>query len=180
MTRGAAPAPRAPLGFHDPVLLVPLDVAPSQELGQLAQDLAAEGITIGVAEPVELPASTYDRSRGQYRAERVLALMRELRAPRLLGVTERDLYARGMNFVFGIADSPGRAALMSLFRLRIGADADTARARALKEAIHELGHTAGLAHCADARCVMHFSNSLADTDAKGSELCAACRGRLGA
>jgi len=27
---------------------------------------------------------------------------------------------------------------------------------------------------------MHFSNSLADTDAKGSELCALCRARLGA
>ena len=166
-------------GHDEPVLLVPLGGVPPQDIAQLADDLAGRGLTINVGAPAELPAGAYDRARGQYRAERVLALMRESRGPRVLGVTERDLYARGMNFVFGIADGLGRAAVMSLFRLGIGADRATRRERALKEAVHELGHTFGLPHCADARCVMHFSNSLADTDAKGSDLCVRCRARLG-
>jgi archaemetzincin len=168
-----------PFARDEPLLLVPLDGVPPRELSQLAQDLAGNGFAVSVAAPAELPAQTYDRARGQHRAEPVLDLMRESRGPRVLGVTERDLYAPGMNFVFGIADSPGRAAVMSLFRLGIGADRATKRERALKEAVHELGHTFGLPHCADARCVMHFSNSLADTDAKGSDLCARCRDRLG-
>ena len=50
---------------------------------------------------------------------------------------------------------------------------------ALKEAVHELGHTLGLAHCPNAKCVMHFSNSLADTDRKGSVLCPVCQRRVG-
>jgi len=50
--------------------------------------------------------------------------------------------------------------------------------RAVKEAVHELGHTFGLDHCSDPRCVMHFSNMLADTDRKGREFCPSCRARL--
>lgn len=96
----------------------------------------------------------------------------------MLGVTDRDLYAGDLNFVFGLAQSPGRAAVISLFRLRAGADEAGFRARAVKEAVHELGHTLGLPHCPDPACVMHFSNSLADTDRKGAAHCQACRARL--
>lgn len=52
------------------------------------------------------------------------------------------------------------------------------RARLIKEAVHELGHTLGLEHCADPCCVMHFSNRLADTDLKGDAYCTRCAGRL--
>jgi Peptidase family M54 len=72
--------------------------------------------------------------------------------------------AHELNFVFGIAQSRGRAAVISLCRLGLGADPPLRRERVLKEAVHELGHTLGLNHCPDAKCVMHFSNSLADTD----------------
>jgi hypothetical protein len=36
------------------------------------------------------------------------------------------------------------------------------------------GHTVGLGHWPDPKCVMYFSNSLADTDSRGSSLCATC------
>ena len=48
------------------------------------------------------------------------------------------------------------------------------RARALKEAMHELGHTFGLGHCTDPGCVMWFSSSLAETDRKGAAYCPRC------
>jgi len=63
---------------------------------------------------------------------------------------------------------------VSLARLRTGADKSTFTARVIKEIFHESGHAVGLKHCEHRGCVMRFSNSLADTDAKGEELCVSC------
>jgi archaemetzincin len=47
-------------------------------------------------------------------------------------------------------------------------------ARAVKEAVHELAHTLGLRHCSRSSCVMHFSNSISDTDVKQRLFCNTC------
>ena len=172
---GALPLPRG-----ETVSIVPLDGPPAGELVQLVVDLGRAGLSVTLSEAAALPPSAYDRDRGQFRAERLLALVRGLDGRRILAVTGRDLYAEGLNFVFGIADAPGRAAVISLARLRGGgADEETFRTRAVKEALHELGHTLGLPHCPNPLCLMHFSNSLDDTDRKSSRLCEACVLRAG-
>ncbi len=86
---------------------------------------------------------------------------------------------------FILADRHGKRALIALPRLRerfYGARDDEALffTRAAKEAVHELGHTYGLGHCGDRRCLMAFSNSLADTDDKGQEFCGRCQAHLSA
>ena len=101
---------------------------------------------------------------------------------RVLGVIEADLYIPGSEFVFG--DASGRAAVVSTVRLRpefygMGADAGLLRKRALTAAAHELGHTYGLFHCANGRCVMSYSRDVAHMDAKGPQFCVPCASRLG-
>jgi len=71
----------------------------------------------------------------------------------------------------------------SITRLRqefygLPADHTLFQRRVLTEAVHELGHTYGLGHRKNPGCVMFFSNSLIDTDRKGSEFCPKCKNKL--
>jgi archaemetzincin len=143
----------------------------------LAEDLAEAGFDTAMSDREEAPGPAYDPVRRQYRADAFLEALRRHRGERVLGVTDFDLYVSGLNFVFGLAEGHGRVALISLARLGADVDPAKARARALKEAVHELGHTIGLDHCGLPRCVMHFSNCLADTDRKAGRFCARCLDR---
>jgi len=161
------------------LIILPFEDMPAPVVQALAADLAAGDVASRIEAPVPLPRSAYVPTRGQYRAESLLAMVSGYDAPHGLGITHRDLFARGLNFVFGIA-MPGGACVVSTARLVAGADEALFRSRLLKEAVHELGHTLGLGHCPDTRCVMHFSNSLADTDRKGDAYCGRCSARLAA
>jgi archaemetzincin len=126
-----------------------------------------------VTDALHLPRWAQQRGRGQYLATALLGVLEHARRPgweRLLGIADVDLYAVDLNFVFGEADPRGGVAVMSLARLH-DEDAALFRRRAATEAIHELGHTYGLGHCRDPRCVMWFSDMLAETDRKGTRFC---------
>ena len=82
-------------------------------------------------------------------------------------------------FVFGEAYVNGRVSVIYLPRLRqefygLKADNFLFHQRIIKEAVYELGHAFGIRHCENKRCVMHFSNSLADTDIKAKNFCKRC------
>jgi archaemetzincin len=127
----------------------------------------------------------FNKKRNQYLSTMILnALMNEkeyARYEKVLGIVDLDLYVPELNFVFGEASQ--RAAVISLARLRqefynLPQNRSLFQKRALTEAVHELGHTYGLGHCGNPLCVMFFSNSLIDTDRKGSEFCPKCRSKL--
>lgn len=167
----------APPGLQ--LSLLPIKGVAEADLHNLAADLAALGLEAAMLPPAAVPHGACDPQRTQCRADDFLVLAARRPGRRVLAVTDLDLFADGLNFVFGMAQSPGKAAVVSLHRLRWGADEATFRIRAVKESVHELGHTLGLGHCRNPGCVMHFSNSLADTDRKGPMMCAACRRALG-
>lgn len=136
---------------------------------------------VNIRTPVPIPRKSYNTSRDQYRARKFLEAAKKCEGYRVLGITEVDLYVKDLNFVFGLAQRSGRCAVISLARLAFGSEDNDNRflARSLKEAVHELGHTFGLDHCSNGRCVMHFSNRLLNTDSKRSTFCDRCTGRLG-
>jgi archaemetzincin len=165
------------------IVLVPIGPLPAGLLDHLLAPLSATfGLPCRVVDSIPIPTIACDPRRGQYVGRRILAALARLPVPkaeRVLGVIDADCYASGLNFVLGQASLQGRDAFIALARLRqsfYGLREDEAlfRERALKEAVHEVGHTYGLRHCPNPRCVMHFSNSLHDTDVKGSEFCPLC------
>jgi archaemetzincin len=124
----------------------------------------------------------YDPSRDQYNSRRLLEMLHTLRPPeadRILGVTGLDLFIPVLTFVFGEAQLQGPASVVSYFRLDnryygLPEDPQLLQDRLVKEAVHELGHTFGLLHCPDTRCVMRSSTYVEQIDLKDSQFCMDC------
>ena len=129
-------------------------------------------------------AQAYNAERKQYLSSKLLAALgKAQKDERVVAITDVDLYVPRLNFVFGEADVSSETAIISLCRLRqeyygLAPDEALFLERASKEIVHELGHTFGLGHCPNNKCVMHFSNSLADTDLKEAYFCNICRPRI--
>ncbi len=140
--------------------------------------------------PIEVKAGSgdlapaYDAERKQYLSSRLLAALGKAEQnSRVIGIADVDLYVPRLHFVFGEADVLSGTAIVSLYRLRqeyygLAPDEALFLERATKEIVHEVGHTFGLGHCPDIRCVMHFSNCLADTDLKEVHFCHKCRPKI--
>jgi archaemetzincin len=130
------------------------------------------------APSLSLPERAWNSRRGQHRTATLLdelARARRNEWERLLGICDVDLYNPQLNFVFGEAAPARRVAVFSLWRLHPAETGVEARLlferRATIEAIHELAHTYELGHCNDPRCVMWFSNTLAESDQKDAAFC---------
>ena len=158
------------------------------------RDETMEGLRDGVGDVFQCPVQVdtgfsdlvqaYDVERKQYYSSKLLAsLGKAEREERIVGVADVDLYVPRLNFVFGEADVHSGTAVVSLCRLTqeyygLAPDEALFLERATKEIVHELGHTFGLGHCSNSRCVMHFSNGLADTDLKQALFCSVCRPKI--
>jgi archaemetzincin len=175
------PAPEEHSSLRLPVravTLVPIQPIDPAAIEQVSEALRLRGVRVNRRSPILRPRGSYDARRRQLKADVLLQRVAEVAERPALGITDADCYAGGLNFVFGIAHVHGGTAVVSLARLRSGANKSTFTARAMKEIFHELGHAVGLKHCEHRGCVMRFSNSLADTDAKAEQLCASCSRRV--
>ncbi|MFL6456795.1 MAG: archaemetzincin family Zn-dependent metalloprotease [Nitrososphaeraceae archaeon] len=142
----------------------------------------------------EIPEQLFDKQRNQWKStdilqwlsdnyEKLYSKERRRITTKILAICDFDAYSDKLNFVFGEAHLDGSISAIYLLRIRqefygLKPDKSVFCQKLVKEAVHELGHSFGLSHCKNIKCVMHFSNSLSDTDIKSNHLCDVCKAHL--
>lgn len=135
-------------------------------------------VAVAVHRSADRPTGTYDERRQQHLSREMLRWLVAARPPaasRVLGVTDLDLFMPVLTFVFGEAQLGGIAAVVSTARLMDRNLPGNTAARAVKECVHEVGHTFGLTHCSVPGCVMTRSTNVEAVDRKRPHLCEDCR-----
>jgi archaemetzincin len=171
--------------------LVPLALPRGGQASRALEEQLAERLSRRVALPCvldshgPLPELPELPGRNQWDARPLLDWLAAGLASRelVLGLTGRDLGLPIFSHVFGLAQDGGCAAVVSLARLDpafdgLPPDPERLLARALGEALGQLGHLGGLKHCPEAQCLMRFAGTVEKADARGQAFCPACRARL--
>jgi archaemetzincin len=168
------------LFFIDPLGAVSLETC--AEVGRFLEATFGLGFTINPAQAP--PVTAYNPLRGQYMAFRMLTHLEQGEADkgmfRRIGIFDQDLCTPILQYVFGLARLPGKACIISTFRLKpehqgLGPDIEILHERICKEVLHELGHTFGLPHCPEDGCIMRMARGVAHIDQRSPDYCPACK-----
>jgi len=172
------------------IIIHPLQADVDNDILRLLADSISNefsGSTVSIGPTLKINIHIFiDKGRNQIKSPDLLHflfnIMKPAKRTKMLFISDRDAYSHDVNFIFGEAYRGGRIAVVYLPRLRgfygLKPDELLFRERIVKEAIHELGHSFGLPHCNNKRCIMYFSNSLYDTDFKGRAFCLSCKNNL--
>lgn len=123
---------------------------------------------VTINEPIPLPKKALNQDRSRYRADSLIRFLNSYvkEDQLILGLTSKDISITKGNDpdygIMGLGSSPGKSCIASTFKLK----GDNRLEKLFKLAIHELGHTQGIAqtttkHCPEKTCLMR--------DAKGKD-----------
>jgi archaemetzincin len=166
------------------ITIVQLGKIPEDILTAISTELRENfGVVTETTQPIDVPKDLFNFIRHQFPSPPLLKFISEKFHGRSLGITNEDLYAEDLNFIFGQAYSPGNTAIVSILRLnpifyKSIPDKKLLVERSVKEAVHEVCHMYGMKHCTDMTCVMSFSNTVGDVDRKTKNLCSSCQKQL--
>lgn len=173
------------MGTPGIIYIIPMTHSAIDCLSSLAESIEEQfEFDVRILENLGPPDFAFDPVRKQYSSNLIIGMLLRTNLSnslKILGVTDQDLFNPIFSFVFGEAQFGGKCAVISSFRLLGPPDGKPQPScpplldRLEKEAVHELGHTFGLRHCADPDCVMSFSKGVQCADRKFGVFCHACR-----
>jgi archaemetzincin len=107
----------------------------------------------------DLPGKAYYKPRNRYRADKLLIDLDHYSYSKVIGVTDQDISCtKGEVYdwgVFGLGSMSGKTGVISSYRLRRHkGSSQEIKNRIESTILHELGHTYGLEHCPNQRCLM--------------------------
>lgn len=165
------------------LLIRPIGFVEEDTLEDIAASIKIRcGMDCVISSAMENPVYAFNESRCQYNSKLILKNMIKCCPQDVLGfmgVTHVDMFVPILKYVFGLSQVEDRCSLISTHRLdprfyNHEPDPDLLMARLEKTALHELGHSFGLTHCRNRRCVMYSSTRVEHTDAKQPDLCPTC------
>jgi archaemetzincin len=148
----------------------------------LQKQLAAD---IFILHSTTLPLNAFYKPRQRYIADSLLEFLKKTnlkKFEKIIGVTSKDISTRkGVieNWgILGLGSCPGEACVISSFRAGKNKVSDKIFLRRITTlALHELGHTYGLAHCPSTYCLMKDANGKMNLD-DGEFYCEKCKNYL--
>ncbi len=179
------------------IRIVPFEAIPSSHLEVIKSALVKTyALKVVVNDPIPLPETAFVKVKTpRFRADKLIYFLktnvktREFKAgytSKDISTTKKDAYGRTLKpefkyedwGVFGLGYKPGKACVVSTFRIGNKGEAKL-KERLAKIFVHEIGHNLGLAHCDNSKCVMtDAAESIATIDNVYGSLCTKCKRQI--
>lgn len=172
------------------IALVPMGFSDAAMLNLLQSEITNFYQTrVTITATVEMPAAAWYAPRNRYRADTIIAILARSKQyaayDKVIAITGKDISTTKGQYpdwgILGLGFCPGKSCVVSTRRLKKSATGTRhLQERTVKVALHELGHTFGIPHCANSsKCLMRDAGgTVKSVDAEEKYLCPKCRGML--
>lgn len=161
------------------IIIQPFSGIKHQDIKYIFKKLKRLYPDVKLAKTITLPSFCFYPPRNRYKANKIIHFLsvRSRSNEVTIGITNKDISTRMGNIsdwgVMGLAFRPGKACVVSNFRLNKSSETK----QLFKIAVHELGHTDGLPHCPVKTCFMRDAKGKNPTDEE-TGFCRKCKSIL--
>jgi archaemetzincin len=161
------------------IIIQPYNNMPQEYTQFIYSELNKVYSNLKINNPIEMPHTAWYCPKARYRADSLIRILSRTAGDNtvVLGLTTKDISHTNNNIVdygiMGLGFCPGKSCIVSTYRLR----KKNVKEQLYKIAIHELGHTQGLPHCADTTCYMRDAEGKNHTQYLNS-FCVTCKNKL--
>lgn len=162
------------------IVIQPFDKFPQASANYIANQVKkVYSGSVVVKKPINFPINSLNSKRSRYRADSLIRFLSKNTSSGFLsiGLTNKDISTTKGKYqdwgIMGLGYCPGKSCIASTYRLKGNNQLD----KLYKVAIHELGHTQGLAHCPEKGCLMRDAKGKDDLNSLHS-FCRKCKAVL--